>query len=218
MRLSLLKPFSGMAWHGINKSIEGESHLSCSIMQMTGQIASTAVTPVNSSRKGKAVMQGVRRGPQGLPGCGSVKQEESWIHYRGAIKSKVIHFNSLLEEEREMNLFFGTEGGVSWEEPASFGEKEGANVIFQRKEGYHFLNPRSWPAGHHYLKEQDSRSSDLVFCSPLPSCQGSVGKASRGTRKMKYSMYHEDIRKTEWSQIRKTVLGNSAVPFHIKNC
>lgn len=66
MPLSLLTYFSRMACDGINISIEGDSHLSCSIMQMTGEIASTAVTPVNHSGKGKAVMQGMRRGPQGL--------------------------------------------------------------------------------------------------------------------------------------------------------
>lgn len=77
MPLSLLTSFSGMACDGINKSIEGDSHLSCSVLQMTGQIASTAVTPVNHSGKGKAVMHGVRGGPRGLLGCGSVKQDES---------------------------------------------------------------------------------------------------------------------------------------------
>lgn len=77
MSPSLLKSFSGMVCDGINKSIEGESHLSYSIVQMTGQIASTTVTPVNHSIKGKAMKQGMREGTQGLLGCRSVKQEES---------------------------------------------------------------------------------------------------------------------------------------------
>lgn len=111
MSPSLLKSFSGMVCDGINKSIEGESHLS--IVQMTGQIASTTVTPVNHSIKGKAVMQGMREGTQGLLGCRSVKQEESWIYYRGVIKSKVIHFNFLLEEGRGI-CFLGL--GEEWAE------------------------------------------------------------------------------------------------------
>lgn len=61
---SLLKSLSGMVCDGTSKSIEGETHLSYSIMQMTGQIASTTVTPVNHPIKGKAVRQGVREGTE----------------------------------------------------------------------------------------------------------------------------------------------------------
>lgn len=54
MSPSQLKSYSRMVCDRINKSIEGESHLSFSIMQMTGQIASTTVTSVKYSIKGNA--------------------------------------------------------------------------------------------------------------------------------------------------------------------
>lgn len=77
MSPSLMKFFSGMVCDSINKSMMGENRLSFFIMQMTGQISSTTVTPVNHSIECKAVMQEIREGTRGLLSAGQLKNRRS---------------------------------------------------------------------------------------------------------------------------------------------
>ena len=70
--------------------MKGESHLSPSIMQVTGQISLTTVTPVNHSVEGKAVMQEIREGTQGLLGIGQLNRRGLESIMEEMIKSKVI--------------------------------------------------------------------------------------------------------------------------------
>ena len=92
---SLIQSFSGMVGDRINKWMKGESHLSFSVMQMIGQISSTMVTPVNRSVEGKALMQEIREGTQGLLGTEQLNRRSPESITEELIKSKVIPFNSL---------------------------------------------------------------------------------------------------------------------------
>lgn len=105
----------------INKSMKGESHLSFSIMLMIGQISSTTVTPVNHSVEGKALMQEIREGTQGLLGAEQFNRRSPESIMEELMKSKVIPFNSLWEEGRG-TCFSGRGAGVS-RESVTVGEK-----------------------------------------------------------------------------------------------
>lgn len=102
--------------------MKGESHLFLSTMQMTGQVSSTTVTPVNHSVEGKAVMQEIRERAQGLLGAEQLNRRGPESIMEELIKSKVIPFNSLLEEGRGI-CFSGQEAGVSRAESVTAGGK-----------------------------------------------------------------------------------------------
>lgn len=186
----------------IHKSTERESHLSFSIMQMTGQITSITVTPVNHSIKSEAMMQGIVEETQGFLSYRSVKQEESWIYYGGMIKSKDIPFDFLLEEGKEF-VFWGKGGGGKQSVISLCWRAVRGNMIFPGKEGLCLRHPQCqgwlcssiWRtcAAKKRLGDFISGQLNCYSAHSLPTTLAPVGKTFYTTRKMKYAKYHKDI-------------------------